>query len=196
MTRSMCPSLSARCVRKRLWMLLVIALAALPALAEAQIPGGGGGFGGMRGMKGRRMGGPPNGEPAAMPTSAELSKNDPVLVLLTNKGPLSLRDSQVTQLLRIDATLIEHNRPLLEQVDSLNAATPARDSTSGRGDEASPPIERRRAFANAVHQIHDNERTAVDQSLALLDNDQRTKAEKLLQAQRDKNEKRAPRGFP
>jgi hypothetical protein len=193
MTRSSSDSTAPRSVRKRFWTLLVILLAALPAPAAAQFPGGGG-LGGMRGMKGRHMGGPPNGEPVAMPTSAELSRNDPVLILLANKGPLSLVDSQVTQLLRIDATLIERNRPLLAEIDSLNAATPARDTTSGRTDQSAAPLDRRRAFANAVHEIHENERSAVDQSLALLDDAQRSKAEKLLQAQRDKSEKRASRG--
>ena len=176
---------------------------ALPALADAQFPGGSGGIGGMgrRGGfgGGRRMGGPPNVE-ASLPTSDELTKEDPVLVLLTNKSALALSDSQVAQLVRIDAQLVDQNRPLLTEVDSLHEAMPARDTSAGRQQGApaegapkgatGPTIDQRRAFANALHQIREHERTALDQSLALLNDEQRGRAEKLLQAQRDKKEKR------
>jgi len=180
---------------------LVLSLA-LPALSSAQFPGGAG-IGGMgrRGGfngSGRRMGGPPNGEPAALPTSSDLTKEDPVLVLLTNKSALALSDSQVAQLVSLDAQLVDQNRPLLAEVDSLNATLPARDSSAGRDDRGgqgagqagAPTIDQRRAFANVLHQIRENERVALDQSLALLKDDQRGKAEKLLQAQRDKKDKR------
>lgn len=174
---------------------------ALPALADAQFPGGSGGIGGMGrrgGFGGRKMGGPPNVE-AALPTSDELTKEDPVLVLLTNKSALALSDSQVAQLVRLDAQLVDQNRPLLAEVDSLHEAMPPRDTSAGRQQGApgtggagatGPTIDQRRAFANALHQIRENERAALDQSLALLNDAQRGKAEKLLQAQRDKKEKR------
>ena len=184
--------------------LLLILSATLPVVALAQYPGtgGAGGIGGMgagrRGMGGgRRMGGPPNGEAAALPTSADLTKADPVLVLLTNKSALALSDSQVAQLVRLDAQLVDQNRPLLEQVDSIQALIP-HDSSANRGGQegrasgggAAPTIDQRRAFANVLHQIRENERVVLDQSLALLNDDQRGKAEKLLQAQREKKDKR------
>lgn len=181
-------------------LMLVLSLA-LPGSSFAQFPGGAGigGMGRRGGLNGggRRMGGPPNGEPAALPTSSDLTKEDPVLVLLTNKSALALSDSQVAQLVRLDAQLVDQNRPLLVEVDSLHASMPARDSSAGRNDQggpgggqAAPTIDQRRAFANVLHQIRENERVALDQSLALLQDDQRGKAEKLLQAQRDKKDKR------
>jgi hypothetical protein len=167
----------------------------LPAAAWGQFPTRGGGFGRPGGGFGRSRS-LPNGAPAAMPTSADLTKEDPILVLLANKASLSLADSQVTELLRLDAELVEQNRPLLSQVDSLNAATPKRDSSSGRGDQASPSIETRRAFANAIHEIRENDRAAMDRSLALLDDKQREKAEKLLESEREKREKNQKRSSP
>jgi hypothetical protein len=178
-------------IRRLLSAVLVASVVAFPAVASAQFPSRGGGFGRPGGGFGRSRPLPPNGA-AALPTSGELTKEDPILVLLGNKTALSLADSQVTQLERLDAELVDQNRPLLADVDSLNATMPKKDP-SGSGDQTGPSIDVRRAFANAIHQIRENDRVAMERSLELLNEDQRAKAEKLLQSERekrDKNEKR------
>lgn len=170
---------------------LVIALA-IPAAAFGQFPGagpggrmGGMGRGGGRGGFGR--GG--NGAPAALPTNAEIEQRDPIVLLMQKRKELSLADSQFTKLTQIDAALMDRNRPLMAQLDSIRAAGPAVPAGDTTSAERTPGGIDRRGFMGVYREIERNNDAAVQEALATFTNGQQKQASKLLDDQRKEIEK-------
>lgn len=143
------------------------------------------GRGGMgRGGMGRGDG----GAPAALPTNDEIQQRDPIVLLMQKRKELSLADSQFTKLTQIDAALMDRNRPLLAELDSIRAAGPAgstADTTNGRGAGGVD----RRAFMGVYREIQRNDDAAVQEALGGFTNDQQKQASKLLDDQRKEIEK-------
>ncbi|MGH7717848.1 MAG: Spy/CpxP family protein refolding chaperone [Gemmatimonadaceae bacterium] len=165
----------------------------VPVIADAQPPGGGMRRPGM-GRGGGRMGGE-QGSPRVFPTAEDLAKQNPVAFLIGKREELKLSDGQVTWLTQIDSALVEKNGPLLHAVDSLRGEMrpPAGDPRSMSDAEREQFRNRRRAMGDLVDGVRDNNQAAVKEALALLTDEQRKRATKLLDEQREEAE-RAMRG--
>lgn len=170
---------------------LVIALA-MPAAAFGQFPGSGPG-GRMGGMGGRGRGGfgrgGGNGAPAALPSNAEIEQRDPIVLLMQKRKDLTLADSQFTKLTQIDAALMDRNRPLMAELDSIRAAGPAVPSGDTTSGERSAGGIDRRGFMGVYREIERNNDAAVQEALATFTNDQQKVASRLLDDQRKEIEK-------
>lgn len=154
--------------------LITVAMIVAAATAQAQFPGS---RGMGRGRGGDREGGERREAPPAPLSRADVEKQDPIVVLLSNRPSLALTDSQFTRLAGLDAGLMEKNRPLMAQYDSLYALVPtgAEASNSSVNDAAA-----RGALFGVLRDVRRNYTGAEQDALALLNPDQRSKAQKLL----------------
>lgn len=125
--------------------IVVVLLAATPALATAQR--GMGGMGGGRG--GRRNGGDQSArreEPVKFPSAGELQRYNPAGLLVDNKKRLSLSDSQVAGLTALRGRIYSRNADLLARYDSArNDYRPP--NTRDRDTSAAQDSVRRAAMA-------------------------------------------------
>lgn len=159
---------------------VTIALLLTAAAAQAQYPGGRGmGMGRGRGGDGGRE---QHGTAPATPSRTEVERQDPVVVLMSNRSALALTDSEMTRLEGLDATVMERNRPLLAQYDSLAALVP---KDADAGDAVADGATRAQLFG-VLREVRKNYQDAEHDALALLREDQRGKATKLLESARPK----------
>lgn len=159
-----------------------VALLLAASTAQAQFPGGGMGGMGRRGGEGERG---QRGAIPAPPSRTDVERQDPILVLVANRSALALSDSEMTRLEALDAGVMERNRPLLAQYDSLLALIPTASGEGAAQDEAQEGGARAALFA-VLREVRGNYQDAGKQALALLADDQRGKATKLLDALRPK----------
>lgn len=172
-------------MRRSAALVPVLLALAIPAAAFGQFPGAG--PGGRMGGMGRGRGGFGRGggsdAPAALPTNAEIEQRDPIVLLMQKRKDLSLVDSQFTKLTQIDAALMERNRPLLAQLDSIRAAGPALAPADSGSARAAGDVDRR-GFMGVYREIERNDDAAVQEALGGFSDDQQKKASKLLDDQR------------
>jgi hypothetical protein len=176
----------------RLRAIFVSLLLMLPALAFGQYPVRGGmGSGPRRGNADGGSRGPgASNSPAALPTRADLEKQDPIVILLEKKDQLALTDSQVARLVALDAKLMHDNRLILREIDSLHADMAAGEGRDGIRAESDP----RREIVQRILGLRANDQTTAADALALLDESQRTKAAKLINEETDRLEKARAKG--
>lgn len=186
----------------RAWAMPAIAVAAGVALAAAPMmgqaggyPGGGGGGYGGGGMgpgggRGGGRGGPrnANAEPdphlVAMAKTIATDPENPIPLMLADRGNLKLADSQTVALSAIQSKLALANGPIRAVLDSLR---PPADSGK-RPDYAHMDsvardslVKARAAIARTMGALHDNDLGARQEALAVLNADQRAQFTDLEQ---------------
>lgn len=186
----------------RAWAMPAIAVAAGVALAAGPLmgqaggyPGGGGGGYGGGGMgpgggRGGGRGGPrnANAEPdphlVAMAKTIATDPENPIPLMLADRGNLKLADSQTVALSVIQSKLALANRPIRAVLDSLR---PPQDSGK-RPDYAHMDsvardslVKARAAIARTMGALHDNDLSARQEALGVLTADQRAQFTDLEQ---------------
>lgn len=183
---------------KLLRMTVVLALCAVPMALSAQ-----GGFGGMGGMGGGRRGGMGGGRggmggergdrsgasaPAMMkfPAAKELEKLNPADLLANEHKKLHLSDSSVTALAALKLRIFERNGDLMAQYDSLQREYASHKSMP-RGEGDSTQARERREFfqqmqslRNTLMQLSDRRKTDDQEALAMVPDDRKPEAAKML----------------
>lgn len=155
----------------------IIALLLTATAAQAQYSGRG-----MGGREGDRDGRGQRAAPPGPPSRSDVERRDPILVLMTNRSKLALTDSEVGRLETLDATVMEENRPLLAQYDSVLALLPTPDQ--GSGSDAAQDAGPRTQLFQILRDVRKNYGDAERSALQLLTSDQRAKATKLLKDER------------
>lgn len=162
--------------------LVVLCVVSTGVTAAAQYPGRGGrGRTGSEGMREVR-----NSAPTPL-SRADLERQDPVLILVSNRKVLSLTDSEMTALVALDATVMEKNRALLQRYDSLLATMPKPDAPSS-GDQRGGAT-----FADlgrVIAEVRKNYDAATTDALATLAKSKSGRAQKLLADERERAAKR------
>lgn len=162
----------------------IVALLLTATAAQAQYSGG-------RGM-GDRDGRGQHTAPPGPPSRSDVERRDPILVLMTNRSKLVLTESEVGRLETLDATVMEENRPLLAQYDSVLALMPT--STQGSGGDAAEDAGPRTQLFQILRDVRKNYGDAERSALQLLTSDQRAKATKLLKDERPNDRDLMPGG--
>ncbi|MHB1310416.1 MAG: hypothetical protein ACYC3L_00270 [Gemmatimonadaceae bacterium] len=177
---------------------VVLALCGLPVALAAQ--GGMGGMGGGRrggmggGMGGGRggMGGRPGaGTRAApkFPTAKSLEELNPAALLVDKHKKLKLADSTVAALEALKQRIFERNADLMATYDSLQRAYRPPSLSPREAQGAAPDTTRREAFVEmqqlrrTLDQLSQRRKTDMQESLALVPDDRKEEAAKLLDKQ-------------
>jgi len=161
-------------------ILFVAALAALPSLASAQR---------TRTASDRRtelFDKDSASRQAPAVRTRDLEDMSPIKLMIDKKKDLKLTDAQLSQLKESDNKLKEKNAPLLKAVDSL-----ARDARSNaRSDEDRARMRNARmSLMTTVGEVRMNYDAAAKEALATFDAEQQTKANELLDKQKQDAEK-------
>jgi hypothetical protein len=124
-------------------------------------------------------------QPPAVRTR-DLEDMSPIKLMIDKRKDLKLTDAQFAQLKESDAKLKEKNAPLLKVIDSL-----ARDARSNaRSDEDRARARNARmGLMSTVGEIRANYDASAKEALATFDADQQTKANELLDKQKQEAEK-------
>jgi hypothetical protein len=186
----------------RAWAVPAIAVAAGVALAAAPLMGqaggypggGGGGYGGgglgPGGGRGGGRGGPRNAsaEPdphlVAMAKTIATDPENPIPLMLADRGNLKLADNQTVALSAIQSRLALANKPIRAVLDSLR---PPEDSGKrpdyARMDSVARDslVKARGAIARTMGALHDNDLSARQEALGVLNADQRAQFTELEQ---------------
>jgi hypothetical protein len=175
---------------------LILLLTLLPSALVAQ---GMGGMRGMRGPIGENMG--PRGLPK-FATAKELERFNAADALLRETNKLKLTEPQVTQLTALRATLYERNADLLVRYDSVRRdyhppKSLENPQQGGGGEQPSPQEmsrlgEQMRSMMAVAEQLMERRPEQIASCLALVDESQRDKANKVLEDQTDDLKKAVP----
>ena len=118
----------------------------------------------------------------------DVEDQSPIKLLIDKRKDLKLTDAQSSQLKDSEAKLKDNNAPLLKAIDSL-----ARDLRSAMGGSSDDARERARnarmALMSTMGEIRANYDASAKESLATFDAEQQTKANELLDKQRQDAEK-------
>jgi hypothetical protein len=145
----------------------------------------GGGRGGMGGERGDRAGA---NAPAALKfaSAKELEKLNPAELLASEHKKLHLSDSSVAALEALKLRIFERNGDLMAQYDSLQRAysshkMPARDNgDTTQTRERLEFFRQMQALRTTLQQLSDRRRTDDQEALALVQEDRRADAAKML----------------
>jgi hypothetical protein len=165
----------------------------VPFLAHAQ--GGMGGMGGMGGgMGGGRRGGMDGGRGGMMersapkfPVAKDIEKLNPASLLLDKKKKVALSDSQVTAMKALELKIFERNGALLAKYDSVRKDFKPPTQSSDRNERPDSTqrgaMVQMRTMRDLIIQLADRRRDDVADALALVSEDKRKDAAKLLDDQ-------------
>lgn len=162
-------------MKKLLRVVLIITSAVAPALVSAQ--GGRGGFGGGGGRaRGQRSQGDTTtaGAPRARLSFADM--------VFAHRSELHLTDSQTIKVSDIRMTSMSRRAVLNREVDSVKAVlvvSPEDAATPPTDSSRKVMMERRRALASVLADLHDVDVNARNETLFVLTPDQQKKAEQL-----------------
>jgi hypothetical protein len=154
-------------MRRAPFLLALVALTALPSLAQAQR-----GLGGLRGRAAGVM--------AAAQDASVLG------TILTHKDELKLSADQVTKIRRIDSTTTAANAPTMEKVRALRA-----DSANGGAQRPAQMTQEQRALAAQklrdaaplLKEVAERNAKAADEARGLLSQEQKDALQKLVDEQ-------------
>jgi hypothetical protein len=118
----------------------------------------------------------------------DIEDQSPLKLLIDKRKDLKLTDAQVAQLKDSESKLKDVNAPLFKAVDSL-----IRDMKNGSGtpsDQARAKVrDARTGLMDVLKDVRTNDDTALKDALAPLDAEQKTKANELVEKQRQEGDK-------
>jgi hypothetical protein len=167
----------------------VLALAAVPAIVQAQrgMGGGMGGMGGNRRGAGRGgMGGEGSRAAPKFPVAKDLEKLNPAALLVDKHKKLSLSDSQVAPLKSLELTIYERNGTLMARYDSLRKEykPPSGQPSTAADDKAqADAMVQMRMMRGILDSLIERRRVDVQESLGLIPDDHKRQAAELLDKQ-------------
>lgn len=171
-------------------VLVTLAAAALltPALAAAQRGGRGGG------SYGKKFDASSSDDANRAMSGRDFEKRSVVRVLLDNKKKLSLSDEQTAKFEAAASELTTQHAPIYTRVDSLQKVMRAVGNGSGASeDEKQHAMGARVAMSDVMDQMRSADEHATGVLMALLTDEQKEKATKVLEDAREET-RGAPRG--
>jgi hypothetical protein len=167
--------------------LAVLALAAVPAIVQAQRGMGGGGMGGGRRGGGRGgMGGEGSRAAPKFPVAKDLEKLNPAALLVDKHKKLSLTDSQVASLKSLELKIYERNGTLMARYDSLRKEyrPPSGQPSTAADDKAqADAMVQMRMMRGILDSLIERRRTDVQESLGLVPEEHKRQAAEFLDKQ-------------